>query len=107
MLQDCCGQSHFEPCINRDSPSFETSIRTGARGRIGFTSLTDPPGPPSRVVLHTGSSAIVLAINLPVVLARAQRSNVDIEFVPQVGDFVAADEPLFHIYGSVQILSHI
>jgi uncharacterized membrane protein len=29
----------------------------------------------------------------------AQKEDIVIEFVPQVGDFVAVNEPLFHVYG--------
>jgi uncharacterized membrane protein len=57
-------------------------------------------GAPDRIVLHRGTSAIVLAVNLQTLLAAAERSNSLIEFVPQVGDFVAEGEPLFNLYGS-------
>ena len=53
-----------------------------------------------RVVYHRGSSGIVLAVNLPRLVAAARRADILIEFVPQVGDFVAVDEPLFHLYGN-------
>jgi uncharacterized membrane protein len=56
-------------------------------------------GSPDRVVQHEGTSGIVLAVNLQVLAAAAERSNGVIEFVPQVGDFVAVDEPLFNLYG--------
>jgi uncharacterized membrane protein len=72
------------------------SIRTGS----------DPPivesqhlGAPDRVILHQGTG-IVLAVNLNEVMKEAERSNSVIELVPQVGDFVAENEPLFRIYGS-------
>ena len=32
-------------------------------------------------------------------MAQARRANGVIEFVPQVGDFVAVEDPLFHLYG--------
>ena len=35
-------------------------------------------------------------------MAEAERSNGVIEFVPQVGDFVAVDEPLFNLYGGAR-----
>jgi len=57
-------------------------------------------GPPSGVIWHQGTSGIVLAVNLEPLKAEAERSNGVIEFVPQVGDFVAVDEPLFNLYGS-------
>jgi uncharacterized membrane protein len=32
-------------------------------------------------------------------VAKARRADIVIELVPQVGDFVAVDEPLFYLYG--------
>jgi uncharacterized membrane protein len=55
-------------------------------------------GEPGRVILHGGASEIVLAANLRKLIAQAQKSNGVIEFVPQVGDFIATDEPLFKLY---------
>jgi len=39
-------------------------------------------------------------LNVERLLAKARRADVVIEFVPQVGDFVAVDEPLFYLYGN-------
>ncbi|MGB6589504.1 MAG: DUF2254 domain-containing protein [Pseudolabrys sp.] len=61
-------------------------------------------GEPSRVIAHGGTSEIVLAANLRELIAQAQRSNGVIEFVPQVGDFIATDEPLFKLYGGAASL---
>ena len=56
-------------------------------------------GTPDKVLLHRGSSEIVLAVNIAALLTQAVRSDCLIELtVPQV-DFVAADEPLFRLYG--------
>jgi uncharacterized membrane protein len=57
------------------------------------------PSPADRTVLHRGSSAIVLAVDLPFLTAEAERLDGVIEFVPQVGDFVGGDEPLFLLHG--------
>ena len=57
------------------------------------------PNPVDRTVLHQGSSAIVLAVNLPRLVGEARKRNGVIEFVPQVGDFVGGDEPLFLLHG--------
>ena len=57
------------------------------------------PGPPEGVVRHKGATGIILAVNLEPLLAEAKRACAVIEFVPQIGDFVAVDEPLFHLYG--------
>ena len=61
-------------------------------------------GEPGRVIAHGGTSEIVLAANLHELIAQAQRSNGVIEFVPQVGDFIATDEPLFKLYGGAASL---
>lgn len=57
-----------------------------------------PKARPDRIVTHRGTSEIVLAVNLPALIAEAKALNCVIEFVPQVGDFVAVDEPLFYLY---------
>ena len=56
-------------------------------------------GPADRVILHQGTSGIVLTVDLATLIRAAETSNGVIEFVPQVGDFVAVDEPLFRLYG--------
>jgi uncharacterized membrane protein len=56
-------------------------------------------GPSDRVIQHQGTSGIILAVNLEPLMAEAERASAIIEFVPQVGDFVAVDEPLFNLYG--------
>ncbi len=55
---------------------------------------------PALVVSQKGRALIVLAVEIDALVAEAARVNGVIEFVPQVGDFVAADEPLFRLYGS-------
>ena len=42
---------------------------------------------------------VVLAFDVQGLASLAQRANCVIEIVPQVGDFVAADQPLFRIFG--------
>jgi uncharacterized membrane protein len=54
---------------------------------------------PTLVVSRKGRSEIVLAVEIETLVAEAARVNGVIEFVPQVGDFVATDEPLFKLYG--------
>jgi uncharacterized membrane protein len=51
------------------------------------------------VVFHSGTSAIVIAVNLTALLAAAKKADGIIELAPRVGDFVAADEPLFLLRG--------
>jgi uncharacterized membrane protein len=57
------------------------------------------PVSPDRLVTNSGASGIVLAVDLDGLVALARNANGIIEFVPQVGDFVAADEPLLRLYG--------
>lgn len=57
---------------------------------------------PDKVIQHRGTSGIVLAANLAPLLAEAVRTEGIIEFVPQVGDFVAVDEPLFNLFGGAR-----
>ena len=60
-----------------------------------------------RVVLHSGWSAIVLAVDLDTLVDGARRADGIVEFVPQVGDFVCTGEPLFELYGgAVSIANH-
>jgi len=59
---------------------------------------------PNRIIQHRGASGIVLAVDLKTLAAEAERSIGVIEFVPQVGDFVARDEALFYLYGGAQAI---
>jgi uncharacterized membrane protein len=59
-----------------------------------------PAGSARRVAVHQGKSEIVLAVDLRTLVVLARRSDGVIEFAQQVGDFVAADEPLFVLHGS-------
>jgi len=54
---------------------------------------------PRRQVEHLNTSEIVLAVDIPTLVVLARSHDGMIEFVPQVGDFVAADEPLFVLHG--------
>jgi len=57
------------------------------------------PEGPSRVLLHQGRSESVLALDIATLIAEARRTGGIVEFVPQVGDFVATEEPLFVLHG--------
>jgi uncharacterized membrane protein len=70
----------------------------------------NPPVAPScdpvqRTVLHHTSSAIVVAIDVPSLLAYAEKAKGVIELVPRVGDFVGKDEPLFQLHGAAARIS--
>jgi uncharacterized membrane protein len=57
-------------------------------------------GPVERTIVHRGTSGIILAVNLPQLIAEAKKVDGVIEFAPQVGDFVGTEEPLFLLRGS-------
>jgi uncharacterized membrane protein len=61
-------------------------------------------GKPNRTIRHQGTSEIVLAVNIDELVAEARSSGGLVEFVPQVGDFVATDEPLFNLHGNAASL---
>jgi uncharacterized membrane protein len=60
---------------------------------------------PSRVIQHRGTSGIVLNVDVEALVAHAKTGGGVVEFVPQVGDFVAVDEPLFNVYGDTRVIS--
>jgi uncharacterized membrane protein len=82
---------------------------TGIRVIQGvYKGPTRDPGPtesplrhavPDRVVVHKGTSGVVLAVNLAGLVALARDADGYIEFAPQVGDFLAVDEPMFRLHG--------
>ena len=57
------------------------------------------PAFPDRTVVNASASRIVLAVDVAGLVALAQNAKGIIELVPQVGDFMARDEPLFRLYG--------
>jgi len=63
-------------------------------------------GKPARTIEHQGTSEIILAANVNELVAEAEQSGGVIEFVPQVGDFIATDEPLFNLYGGAASLDN-
>jgi uncharacterized membrane protein len=56
-------------------------------------------GAADRTILHRGTSAIILAVDLATLLREATRTDGVIEFAHQVGNFLSVDEPLFQLYG--------
>jgi len=64
-----------------------------------------PPIGLRRVLAHSGQSAIVLAVDLDTLVSEGRRTGGIVELVPQVGDFVAVDEPLFALYGGAMSIS--
>jgi uncharacterized membrane protein len=55
-------------------------------------------GKPSRVLVHTDDPGVILAFDHAGLLQFARQADCVVELVPQVGDFVAADDPLFRLY---------
>jgi uncharacterized membrane protein len=64
-----------------------------------LTTLDPRLGPVERTVIHQDKGEIITAVNLEALVAEAEAGRGIIEFVPRVGDFIGADEPLFHLYG--------
>jgi uncharacterized membrane protein len=69
------------------------------RGPHTPSGLIKQLGTADRTILHRGTSAIILAVDLATLLHEATRTGGVIEFVHQVGNFLSVDEPLFHLYG--------
>jgi uncharacterized membrane protein len=67
--------------------------------RDGAPAVRDWAGQGQRIVTHAGSSGIVLAVDVGSLVHEARAAGGVVELVPQVGDFVAADEPLFLLHG--------
>lgn len=76
----------------------------GSRGAAVSATEAAKFGQPARIINHDGRSGIVLAANVDALVAEAQRADCVIRLAPQVGDFVAVDEPLFHLYGNADAI---
>jgi uncharacterized membrane protein len=61
--------------------------------------------PPPAVTVRSGTSGVVLAFDQKGLVVLATRHDCLIEMAPQVGDFVAPGDALFHIYGTSADLS--
>ncbi|HYW70691.1 MAG TPA: DUF2254 domain-containing protein [Pyrinomonadaceae bacterium] len=58
----------------------------------------------TRVILNDEDGA-VLAFDLPGVVSKATKADCVVELVPQVGDFIAAGDPIFRVFGDAPTLS--
>lgn len=67
------------------------------RESISAQPIVSVNGKQHRVVLNE-TDGVILAFDLKGLVAKAERSNCVIELIPEVGDFVAAGDPLFRIY---------
>ena len=54
---------------------------------------------PARIVVHSGASAIILAVDLKALVLAAQKSDGVVEFAARIGNFIATGQPLFRLYG--------
>jgi uncharacterized membrane protein len=61
-------------------------------------------GAPDRIVSHAGASQVLLAVELPDLIAAARAADAVVQLIPSVGDFVGKDEPLFAIYGGTDAI---
>jgi len=69
-------------------------------------------GEPLRVVPHLGKPGVVQALDVETLVEIATQAECTIEVVPQVGDSVTRDDPVFRVYGgttidSWRLLQHI
>jgi uncharacterized membrane protein len=69
-------------------------------------------GEPSRVIPHVGRPGVVQALDIETLVDLAIKAECTIEVIPQVGDSVNRDDPVFRIYGgtaidSRKLLQHI
>jgi uncharacterized membrane protein len=65
----------------------------------GAARLAPPEGAPRHVV-RSRAGGVVLAFDVTGLVAAARAADGVIELVPQVGDFVARDDPLFRVFGA-------
>jgi uncharacterized membrane protein len=56
-------------------------------------------GIPAQVILHVGKPGVVQALDIRTLVGLAIRAACTIEVVPQVGDFVTSNDPVFRVYG--------
>jgi uncharacterized membrane protein len=80
------------------------SVYPESSGQVRHVEPSRRPEPPERTVLNARASRIVLAVDLTGLVALAREAGGVIEFVPQIGDFVAVDEPLFRLYGGASAI---
>ncbi|MGA2227287.1 MAG: DUF2254 domain-containing protein [Syntrophobacteraceae bacterium] len=88
-------------CVGESGIAVIKSVYPESTTRPRSVETSRRPSYPDRTVPNAGTSGIVLAVDLDGLVTQARNANGMIEFAPQVGDFVAADEPLFLLYGGV------
>jgi len=81
------------------------SVYPAPTGQTHRKEATAQRPPLARTVVNMGASGVVLAVRVKQLVSLAHGVDGLIEVVPQVGDFLAADEPLFHLYGGAGAIS--
>jgi uncharacterized membrane protein len=69
-------------------------------------------GEPSQVIRYVGKPGVVQALDIEALVDIATQAECTVEVVPQVGDSVTRDDPVFRVYGgttvdSSELLQHI
>jgi uncharacterized membrane protein len=68
-------------------------------------------GEPTLVIAHVGKPGVVQALDIETLVDLATRAECMIEVVPQVGDSVTAEDPVFRLHGGAiearELLQHI
>jgi uncharacterized membrane protein len=68
-------------------------------------------GEPTLVIAHAGKPGVVQALDIETLVDLATRAECMIEVVPQVGDSVTAEDPVFRLHGGAiearELLQHI
>lgn len=62
------------------------------------------PAGPARTVTYDGEPGVLQSIDSDGLVERARMADAQIELLPQVGDLIARDSPLFRIYGDAQAI---
>ena len=60
------------------------------------------PTTPSQVVEYAGRSGVVMAFSASELVRLGAAGSAVVEIVPQVGDFIAAGDPLFRVFGGIR-----
>jgi len=79
--------------MTRLYPRLLTASSPAAAGVHAVQAVEQP-----RVIRHVGTSGVFLAFDAEGLTALARRAECVIRVVPQVGEFVAVNDPLFHVY---------
>ncbi len=61
--------------------------------------------PPARVVINNGDPGVVLGFDLRALLEAAVGGACRIEIIPQIGDYVATNDPVFRLHGGGAAIS--